>query len=412
MPWGVEDVDKHMKDLTDAQKETWMKVANAALHKCTMDGGQDCEASAIKQANAAMSMNMSFDAWSKQYALGQTYNLNGVEIFSAGRWNGDDYTESDIDHIVSAFAHTGWEPPLKLGHNSEQEKTLMQDGQPALGWVRRVYKQGGKLLADFAELPSKLYDAMKRGNYKRVSSEIYWNVEVYGKTIPRVLKAVARLGADIPAVTNLEAIAGLYKDGQNDYKVYTNKEDKDMAEIKELETKVAELTAQNVAAETKAKELEAEKSALETAKTEAETKLNTQAVALKATQVKAYISEQKKAGRVLPAFEKELEALLIGASDQKAYSYSHEGKTVDLSQRETIERMIGALPKLVEFKELGGAGDADLDKKDYTNAGVEVDRRAKVYLKKGVNGVKVYEEAVKAVLADDAELKKDYLGRD
>lgn len=403
MPWTVGDVDSHMKGLSDEQKQSWCDVANAALMSCEKDDGGDCEASAIKQANAAMAKNM---------AQMQTFNINGVEIFSAGKWNGDDYTDADIDHIVAAFEHTGWEPPLKLGHNGEQEKALMQDGQPALGWVGRVYKQGGKLLADFKEVPSKLYEAMKRGNYKRVSSEIYWNYTANGKTFPRVLKAVALLGADIPAVTNLESIAGLYKDGENNYKVYTEREEENMAELDELKTKLAELTAQNAAAEAKTKELEAEKTALAAGKAEAETKLSQKENEVRAAKVKAYIAEQKKAGRVTPAFENELESLLLGASDQKTFSYSHEGKTVDLSQRETIERMIGALPKLVEFKELGGQGDDELDKKDYTNAGVEVDRRAKVYVKKQVNGVKTYEEAVKAVLADDPDLKKDYLGRD
>ncbi|HAI44101.1 MAG TPA: hypothetical protein DCM40_41375, partial [Maribacter sp.] len=67
-----------------------------------------------------------------------------------------------------------------------------------------------KLLADFKEIPQVLYDAMKRGNYKRVSSEIYWNYTNNGSVLDRVLKAVAILGTEIPAVTNLEAIENLY----------------------------------------------------------------------------------------------------------------------------------------------------------------------------------------------------------
>lgn len=409
MPWTVGDVERHMKDLTDMQKEMWVKVANAALSRCTADGGQDCDASAIRQANSVVSKNMSYAEWEKPYAVGQTYNLNGIEIFSAGKWNGDDYTERDLDDMVSAFAAVGFEPPLKLGHNAQQEAALMQDGAPALGWVGRVYKQGTKLVADFKELPQKLYEAMKRGNYKRVSSEVYWNYTSNGKTFPRVLKAVALLGADIPAVTNLEAITGLYKEGENSYKVYeTKQEDKNMAELEELKTKLAALTADKEALEAKNKELDTEKTKLAADKAEAETKLSQRDAEVKAEKIKAFLSDQKKAGRVLPAFEKELEALLLGASDTKAFSYSHEGKTVELSQRETIERLVGALPKLIEFNELGGNGDAEIDKKDYTNAGVEVDRRAKLYLKK--QKAKTYEEAVKAVLTDDTELKNDYLG--
>jgi hypothetical protein len=43
-----------MKDLSDKQKEVWIKVANDALARCLKAGGKTdvCEASAIKQANA------------------------------------------------------------------------------------------------------------------------------------------------------------------------------------------------------------------------------------------------------------------------------------------------------------------------------------------------------------------------
>lgn len=56
MPWEVADVDRHMKDLTDSQKETWVEVANDALARCLKAGGKSdvCDASAIKQANAVV----------------------------------------------------------------------------------------------------------------------------------------------------------------------------------------------------------------------------------------------------------------------------------------------------------------------------------------------------------------------
>lgn len=55
MPWTIADVDAHIKDLTDAQKKVWVKVANERLAACLKDDGkrETCEASAIRQANAA-----------------------------------------------------------------------------------------------------------------------------------------------------------------------------------------------------------------------------------------------------------------------------------------------------------------------------------------------------------------------
>lgn len=54
MPWTVDDVEKHIKGLSDKQKEVWVKVANAARKRCLNSGKseRECDASAIRQANA------------------------------------------------------------------------------------------------------------------------------------------------------------------------------------------------------------------------------------------------------------------------------------------------------------------------------------------------------------------------
>ena len=54
MLWEVSDVDQHKKGLTESQKRRWVEVANDALATCLRDGGEDCDAAAIKQANAAV----------------------------------------------------------------------------------------------------------------------------------------------------------------------------------------------------------------------------------------------------------------------------------------------------------------------------------------------------------------------
>lgn len=144
-----------------------------------------------------------------------TASISGLEIFSAGKWNGDEYTVGDLDQMVSAFSKVGFEPPIKAGHQDGQENEKAAEkvfGAPALGYASRIYRAGSKLLADFSSVPKRFADLVKVGAYKRVSSEIYWNYkdESTGTTYPRVLKAVAFLGADIPALTNLKAIESLY----------------------------------------------------------------------------------------------------------------------------------------------------------------------------------------------------------
>ena len=54
MPWDVGDVDDHMKGLSASKKKTWVEVANKALAACEKAGKEDCDASAIKQANAVV----------------------------------------------------------------------------------------------------------------------------------------------------------------------------------------------------------------------------------------------------------------------------------------------------------------------------------------------------------------------
>lgn len=55
MPWTVRDVDRHKKGLSARKKRQWVDVANSVLRKCQREGGSNCEASAIRQANAVVS---------------------------------------------------------------------------------------------------------------------------------------------------------------------------------------------------------------------------------------------------------------------------------------------------------------------------------------------------------------------
>jgi hypothetical protein len=52
MPWSISDVDSNKKGLSDKQKRAWVHIANSALKMCKRRGGSECDASAIRQANA------------------------------------------------------------------------------------------------------------------------------------------------------------------------------------------------------------------------------------------------------------------------------------------------------------------------------------------------------------------------
>lgn len=134
--------------------------------------------------------------------------LEGAEIFAAGKWNGLEFSEEDLDKIVQSFEFfdLGGRVPLKLGHNDEQPLT---DGQPALGWVEKIWREGGKLKANFSDVPRAIYDLIKNGLYKFVSVELLRDVIAGTRTVPLVLDAVALLGADLPAVGTLKDLQAL-----------------------------------------------------------------------------------------------------------------------------------------------------------------------------------------------------------
>lgn len=141
-----------------------------------------------------------------------TRDIIGVEIFASGTWNGDTYTDGDLDEMVNNFRATkdALKPYLKLGHDDGQKLMPQKDGMPSLGWIENLRRVGKKLVADFKGIPGKIHDLIKAGGYRRVSSEIYLDAKIGGKTFGKVLKAVALLGGDTPAVQNLKDILSLY----------------------------------------------------------------------------------------------------------------------------------------------------------------------------------------------------------
>lgn len=156
----------------------------------------------------------------------QLREIKGVEIFAAGTWNGDTYTEKDLDAMVSAFRETSsfFKPYLKLGHNDEQQ-LIQNDGLPAAGWIGSIYRIGEKLMADFVDIPQKIFELIENKAYRKVSSEIYWNINIKETKYPYLLGAVALLGADTPAVSTLNDILSLF--GLKDFdkiKIYANEE--------------------------------------------------------------------------------------------------------------------------------------------------------------------------------------------
>lgn len=283
---------------------------------------------------------------SKDLAISDTYALPGVEIFSVGKWNGDDYTDKDLDAIVSSFKEIGSQikPYVKLGHGSKQG-LLKEDELPAAGWITDIRRKGNKIVADINGIPRKIYELLKNGGYRRVSSEIYWDLKMGGKTYPYALKAIAFLGGTTPAVQNLDDIIALYgrSEAAHAYnadgvvvKAYETPEDTQMDELKKANEEIAAL---KLDVEAKGKEAKAFSDELATVKADAEkikTELTARAESAEAkvkehsdkaikAEVTAEIDKLIVGKKIMPAQKEAAFALLMGARSNQAKAYSSDG---------------------------------------------------------------------------------------
>lgn len=344
-----------------------------------------------------------------------TYNIKGVEIFSAGTWNGDAYTNEDLNEMVHAFTETkmGVQPYVKIGHDKNQdlikdEKDFPQrDGKPAAGWIDRLYVNGDKLLADFSEVPKKIYELIEKKAYKKVSSEIFWNVKINNKFYKKMLGAVALLGANTPGVMNLNDILSMYaiEIGDGELKLYdkdlnleTNiKGDKNM-ELEQVKKEYTEkLNAQAELLKAVKEEADTQKAQSETLKSELETlkEFKVQAEArqielekeAKAAKNEKFISEIQAELKVSPSMKPYIMELL--GDTKKEYSFGDKKLTKEELIKETLKLYGAALEVNLE----------EGSSKDYSTENVdkdkEMDKAAKEFAKeKGVS----YGTALKEVM--------------
>jgi hypothetical protein len=284
----------------------------------------------------------------------ETNSIKGVEIFSAGTWNGDSYTVEDLNLMVEAFDKNkqSVRPFLKLGHDEEQ--TLLQrDGYPAAGWIDRLYVLGEKLVADFSSIPKTIYDLIVNKAYRNVSSEIYCNVAIGEDRFKYMLGAVALLGADTPAVMNLSDIMAMYsKIKSDDVRIYnltaplmSEKREAGMptkteAEIKlelDLKAKLDEIEAIKKDFSKSQEEAKAQATELETLRKEKEEAIKSAKDAEKKVieaNIEKFTSElvtQKLSSVAM----KPLVAALLG-DEKKEYSFGEKS----LSKQEVIAEML------------------------------------------------------------------------
>ena len=281
----------------------------------------------------------------------QTYDIEGVDIFAPGVWNGDKYTVKDLDVLVENFKKTKdhLKPYLKLGHGKKQ-KLLSEDELPAAGFISNLRRIGHKLVADFVNMPEKIYQLVRRKAYNRISSEIFNNVNINGKSIGKALKAVALLGGETPAVSTLDDILTLYA-SCGEARVYS--ED---AEYRTYELDAQKLNEkENPEMEDKVKELEKELAAkeaeLETANEKVAKFLQDKPEEDK-KRLQAMIDDLKKRMALLKT---DKEAMAVELEKLKKENGASQKKLAEVEKEKKLSEVTATVEKLITDKKLAPA---------------------------------------------------------
>jgi hypothetical protein len=136
-----------------------------------------------------------------------------MEIFRVGTHNGDEYTAKDLEEIAANFQKLKDEvrPKLKITHREGQEALA---GLASYGDVTEVFTkdvEGEKrLFAKVANVPKQVLEWIKGRRFPERSIEIYpefkLGVDEKSPIYRNVLKAIALLGSEMPAVTGMAPV--------------------------------------------------------------------------------------------------------------------------------------------------------------------------------------------------------------
>ena len=359
-------------------------------------------------------------------------DINNVEIFSTGTWNGNrrvTVTDSDLQEMVNSFNELttqvpGFKPFLKLGHTEMQKFFGGESGAPSLGFISKVWVEGKKVLANFSNVPDALVDLISQGRYNAVSIEFLPKVKFGGTEFKNVLRAVALLGAELPAVKGLKELSASlmsefafeFEDAdpaetfEKEYQMATNDAKFDQAQVDAL-IEAAVSKAVDAAKASFSDEVEALKAEVETLKEQ-----NVNLTEGKAS-VEASLRDFVSAGE-----QKEIVALVEKAVAEGKITPAEKGKYIALAQvestvklgedevsvRSLIEDILSTAKPKVDLSEASEGETHEKDSGEGEGSAAEiVDSRSRAIVK-ATEGKTDYHTAYLQVLSEDPDLAARY----
>jgi hypothetical protein len=288
------------------------------------------------------------------------FNSQWIEIFMAGSYGPKgDWSEGDLDKVVTNFASGAWKPPAVLGHP--------QTDSPAMGWVSALKRDGRVLKARFAQVQPELESLVRNGRYPNRSAAFYANPQGNGP----VLRHVGFLGAVPPEVKGLGPVSF----SQEQFTLIDFQEESAMPDktIKEQiaeffaelfgkkpeagtfnEAQVSEMITKAVASATAP--LIAQNTALTTQFTELNKRLDTSSTEAKKAKAVAFVEKLKAAGKWLPAWTVAgvpavLEQLAVSGGTVK---FGEPGKEVEMTAFDQMCAFYEGLPSQIPIGDITG----------------------------------------------------------
>ena len=319
------------------------------------------------------------------------------EVFKAGVYPQGKFTKKEIAEIAKNYDPQFCEAPITIDH---------QQSGPAFGWVESVKADGEKLKVAFKDIPQEFEQAVNDGKYKKVSVELYRNLEGKGA----YLKAVSFLGAATPQVKGLEQIKFMeaesdtyeFEEEKPEYKTeetatFSQEEiDSLKKQVEDLETQLAKFKESNKKTET-IKSLKEKIAALTSevatfkekadGKEEIEQELNNIKTAIKNREYTEFIDKQIDKGTLIPANKDVVLSVLKELDNIK--KFGEDSQIVN-----DFKSFIESLPNQITYKEIAtkqAQADSTKEVEQFANAdeeSLEIFKEAKALAQKENIGFK------------------------
>ena len=308
------------------------------------------------------------------------------EVFKAGKYPQGKFTEKEIAEIAKNYDPKFCEAPITIDH---------QQSGPAYGWVDTVKADGDKLKVAFKDVPQEFEKDVNDGKYKKVSVELYRNLEGKGA----YLKAVSFLGAATPQVKGLEPIKFMESEADT-YEFESGDEPEEFteADVEDLKNQITALEEQVSKFKENNKKMETIKSLKEKisaltdevatfkekaqGKEEIEKELHDIKVAIKKREFDEFIDKQIDKGTLVPANKEVVLSVLQELDNVQKFG---EDSTVITDFKSFIE----SLPPQIKFGETATkdkqTGSQNDDVQKFANAdeeSLEIFKEAKALAEK------------------------------